>query len=124
MKDKSTDLLSLYDSNFDVLGIKVNQKYKYKESIELGQGLILDIGEDNLPVALEILDASKVLNVPKDSLKDINSIKMDFDVNEKLICLKICFGLIIHNKKESCLVESFVDNYPGIPNMETELCKA
>ena len=62
--DKILQIESIYDRHFDVLGIRVVDDYTYNRSIELQEGIILDFDENNVPVALEILDASKLLKLP------------------------------------------------------------
>jgi len=61
---KTLEIESMYDYHSDVLGIKIADDYDYEESTELEEGIILDFDVNGIPVDLEILDASKVLNVP------------------------------------------------------------
>ena len=67
----------MYDETADILGIKVTRDFIYHETIELDEGLLLDFDENNIPTALEIHDASKRLNVPKDSLNDLKFFHME-----------------------------------------------
>ena len=66
-----------YDEFCDNLGIKIDEKFKYLESVEMEDGIILDFDVNNRPVSLEILDASKRLNIPKESLNNIVFFKME-----------------------------------------------
>ena len=50
-----------YDEEEDILDIQFSDK-KYWKSIELPNGVVLDISEDGDVIALEILKASKVLS--------------------------------------------------------------
>lgn len=43
----------------------VTDDYTYKESVELGDHIILDFDENDVPVAIEILEASEFLNIKK-----------------------------------------------------------
>ena len=112
---------SMYDYDFDVLGIRVTHDYDYRTSIEMEEGIILDFDINNVPVALEILDASKVFKVPKSSLMNPYLIKMEVNINEKSIHLKTILELIIHHKKEDCPVESFTSNNTDIPSINRSL---
>ena len=61
---------SFYDDIYDILFFRVIKDYNYKESIELNAETILDLDENNIPVALEILNASEVFNNPKEWIKE------------------------------------------------------
>ena len=50
-----------YDEEEDILDIQFSDK-KYWKSIELPNGVVLDISEDGDVIAMEILKASKVLS--------------------------------------------------------------
>ena len=64
-----------YDYTYDVLAIKVTRPFKYDKTVEMDEGVLLDFDVDSVPVSLEILDASKRLNVPKYSLKKLIDLK-------------------------------------------------
>ena len=64
-----------YDYAYDVLAIKVTRPFKYDKTVEMDEGVLLDFDEQNVPVSLEILDASKRLNVPKYSLKKLITVE-------------------------------------------------
>ena len=66
--EDSFEVEYMYDENVDMLGIKVKRDYNYNKTAEIDERLLLDFDENNVPVASEILDASKLLNVPKDIL--------------------------------------------------------
>ena len=70
-KITSKEVLYDYDYSADNLGIKVNRDFQYGETIEMEDGLLLDFDVNDVPTSLEILDASKRFNLPKDSLKNI-----------------------------------------------------
>lgn len=50
-----------YDKEEDVLNIQISGK-KYWKSIELPNGIIMDIGKDGSITAIEILNASSVFS--------------------------------------------------------------
>lgn len=95
---KNFEVISEYDVQSDILYIHKNIDYKYRESVELGDHLVLDFSEDNRPVALEIIDASSFFNVKKFSLQHMKGTKLTVAVNDELICIKGTFIFPIHNK--------------------------
>ena len=50
-----------YDSEEDVLGIHI-QDEKYQKSIELPNGIVIDISKDGKIIGLEILRTSKIFS--------------------------------------------------------------
>lgn len=125
--ENSFDVEVRYEHHFDTLAIRVTHSYKYKESVELEEGIILDFDEENVPVALEILNASKILKVPKYSLnnpKQDMEINMQVMVNETTIILKALFEIRVHNNPQKYEVESFTSNNSQIPNLKAELVTA
>lgn len=113
-----------YDMEVDGLFIYVKNDYQYDTSVELDRDVILDFDKNNVPVALEILNASRVLKAPKYALNNIQEIKMSIDINKKSISLKAGFGVILHNREQIQSVDTFTSNDIGIPAMETELATA
>jgi uncharacterized protein YuzE len=82
MKGTNFEVDYQYDMDVDGLFIYVSKDYNYDTSIELDNDVILDFDEAGTPVALEILNASRVLKVPKYALNGIKEIKMTIKVNE------------------------------------------
>ena len=120
--NKTLEIESRYNYYFDVLAIKIADPYEYQESIELEEGIILDFDTNNIPVAIEILDASKVLNVPdKQYLSNRKKIKMKISISEKVIEVHLNVNIEIHNKKEIMSFNSLAINDINAPVMETEL---
>ncbi|WP_405295784.1 DUF2283 domain-containing protein [Methanobrevibacter sp.] len=127
MKENVNDSFEVdcrYDYTYDVLAIKVTRPFEYDKTVEMDEGVLLDFDVDNVPVSLEILDASKRLNVPKYSLKNLIDFKMRVSVDDKSICVCANFKVILHNKEQSPILESFTRNYSNIPSMETEFATA
>lgn len=113
-----------YDSSSDVLAVKVKKDFNYGRTVEMDEGVLLDFDVDNVPISLEILDASKRFKVPKYSLRNLFSFNMGVCVNEDSIKIDVTVGVIIHNKQEDTILKSLVNNYANIPNMETALVSA
>ena len=127
MKENINDSFEVdyrYDYTYDVLAIKVTRPFEYDKTVEMDEGVLLDFDVGNVPVSLEILDASKRLNVPKYSLKNLIDFKMSVSVNDKSICICANFKVMLHNKEQSPILESFTSNYSNIPSMETEFATA
>ena len=123
-KKNSYEVEYMYDESADILGIKATRDFTYHETIELDEGLLLDFDEDNVPTALEIHDASKRLNVPKNSLNELIFFHMKVIVDAKSISINAIFGVLIHNKENKQELESFTSNNYNIPNMEADLVTA
>lgn len=49
-----------YDDEADVLNVELNNK-EYWKSVELGNGVVIDIAKDGSMTSIEILNASKIL---------------------------------------------------------------
>ena len=127
MKENVNDSFEVdyrYDYTYDVLAIKVTRPFEYDKTVEMDEGVLLDFDVGNVPVSLEILDASKRLNVPKYSLKNLIDFKMSVSVNDKSICVCVNFKVILHNKEQTPILESFTGNYSNIPSIETEFATA
>ena len=65
MKIKRLDAEYTYDYDLDIVNIRVKNEYIYSESVDLDIGILLDFDVNDFPVNLEILSASKRLNVDK-----------------------------------------------------------
>jgi uncharacterized protein YuzE len=88
-----------YDVQNDVLYLHVIDDYEYKESLEIGGNIIVDFDKNYVPVALEILDASKFLNVSKFSLKNLIKWDMNIQVTEDSIKVKASFIVPVRQKE-------------------------
>ena len=90
MKIKQLDVEYTYDYDLDIVNIKVKQDYKYNESIDFDTGVFLDFDDNNFPVNLEMLSASKRLGVEKEFLIAPNG-NVNISINSDLIKLDIYF---------------------------------
>jgi len=100
MEINQMDAEYTYDYDFDIVNIKVKKEYKYDESVDLETGVLLDFNENKFPVNLEILSASKKLDVEKDFLinpsGDVNIL-----IESNMIKLEVCFK----NENEEYVME-------------------
>jgi len=65
-----------YDDESDVLNVEINDK-DYWKSIEIGNGVVIDIAKDGSMISIEILNASRLLR--GDAHKIIESAKLVSD---------------------------------------------
>ena len=85
-----------YDEEVDILSIDADHA-DYKYSIDLGK-VIVDFDKNDVPIGLEILDASKTLCIDIDILNNIRSamstISVDLDKND----IKVILAVIYENE--------------------------
>jgi uncharacterized protein YuzE len=116
-----------YDYEHDIFSIKTKEDYNYETALDLGKGLILDFNNNNISVALEILNASKLFNIKKSEIKNIKYIKMNVSINKKMINVNLKIGVNIRNKTqpksfdESVSFDKSVSNNINAPAINTEL---
>lgn len=115
------EVICRYDVASDILGVKSTKKFEYRETIEMGDGLLLDFDVDNVPVSLEILDASKRFNLSCESLNNIVFFKMEVCIEDKSISLKAILGVLVDNVENIQDIESFTSNHNHYPNGISEL---
>lgn len=115
------EVICRYDVASDILGVKSNKKFEYRETIEMDDGLLLDFDVDNVPVSLEIRDASKRFNLPCESLNNIVFFKMEVCIEDKSISLKAILGVLVDNVENIQDIESFTSNHNHYPNGISEL---
>jgi len=113
-----------YDAQSDVLYLRIVPEYKYQESIEIGDSIILDFDEDYVPVALEILDASKLFNVKKYSLRQDIGLDMQIRIKKDSIIIEAKFIFLVHNKEQPTPFNIETDNDINLPLKETNFAMA
>lgn len=79
-----------YDCELDVVNIEVNQDRPHKETIELEFGVFLDFNENDFPINLEIISASKILNLEKESLLNPDG-NVTVVIGKDIIEVNVCF---------------------------------
>ena len=124
VNNNSFELDYNYDSSCDVLVVKVKRDFTYAKTVEMDEGVLLDFDINNLPISLEILDASKIFKVPKGSLNNPSSFNMNVCVNEDSIKIDVRMSLLNEYHHENTKLDSLVNNYANIPSMETTLSSA
>lgn len=118
-KDDAFEMTTDYDIQHDSLFMYVKNDHTYKESIELGNNIILDFDENYVPVAIEILDASKVLGVKRFSLSNPFGGEMEININEKRIKIEASFKVFLHQKEMEAPINVESPNNIDLPDMQT-----
>ena len=85
-----------YDYSNDVLLLKIKDR-DYKKSIEL-DNLVVDFDSEDFIYGLRIFDASKVLELPKESLRNIQKFDFKAMVEDNIIYIKLSFVATLRNK--------------------------
>ena len=115
---KKFDLEYSYDIEVDSIFIKIKENYKYWESLELEDGIILDFSEEGIPVALEILDISDLFSVKKDCFNNIENINITIAITNSSISLNLLIELLIDNEKIDQPFSTIAKNVINVPEME------
>jgi len=111
-----------YDIEVDALALDTKRKYKYEVSKRVTNLVVIDLSDKNLPISVEILDASKVLNIKKNLLENIEGGKVAIKINDKI---ELSISLVISNDNNySQSVNLVGDNETHIPDIETEFAIA
>ncbi len=110
-----------YDFQSDILYLRIVDDYHYQESLEIGNNLILDFDKHHHPVAVEILDASKVLNISKYSLQTDFNLEMEISVGKDLISVHAQFVLSLHQKRIPVVRDFRTLNDIRLPSQEVGL---
>jgi uncharacterized protein YuzE len=85
-----------YDYKYDILFFKTSER-EYVKSIEL-ENIVLDIDKEGFIVGVQILEASKFLNLKKTILLKIPNWEFSATVNEGRIEIRLMFQIVIRNK--------------------------
>lgn len=109
-----------YDMQNDSLFMYITEDYNYKESVELGDIVILDFDENNIPVAIEILNVAKLLNVQKFSLKHLVNVKMAITIDDESIIIDAEFKVLVHQKEVPAPIKLELPNELNFPQMQSE----
>lgn len=96
-KDNVFEVEYFYNKSIDTLGIKAKRDFQYWETIEMDEGILLDFDMGNVPTALEILNASKKLNVSEESLENMKCFNMKVRIDKESILMDAIFGFMIQN---------------------------
>ena len=108
----------VYDGEYDVRDITIDESSKYGKSIDITDGIVFDLDKNGFPAALEIISASRILGIDKQNLRSSN-IDLSIMISDELICIGLKFTyFVFKHEKDVCFKQNFANNY-GIPAMET-----
>ncbi|MGA2676876.1 MAG: DUF2283 domain-containing protein [Methanobacterium sp.] len=113
-----------YDFDGDSMFINDINDYKYKESIEITDDIILDINENNDVVALEVLDAFKIFGIEKKIIRHLVRIEINIMSNEENISIKAAFTFMIHQRSTPKELNEQIVNDINLPIHDTHLVSA
>ena len=108
----------VYDGEYDVRDITIDESSKYGKSIDITDGIVFDLDKNGFPAALEIISASRILGIDKQNLRSSN-IGLSIMIGDELICIELKFTyFVFKHEKDVCFKQNLANNY-GIPAMET-----
>jgi uncharacterized protein YuzE len=90
-----------YDHENDSLFLYHNEEGYSEFSEFLTDDIVMDFNENDIPVALEILNASKHFNKKKTSFLNIGQCTVKISINKEKIMFSIKLGINVHNKLTS-----------------------
>ena len=85
-----------YDYKNDILFFKAKER-EYKRSIEMNN-IILDVDKEGFITGLQIIEASKYLNISKDNLLKIPKWNLNTVVDNKILEIRLLFQINYRNK--------------------------
>jgi uncharacterized protein YuzE len=112
-----------YDIIVDALMIKVD-KYEHETSVPLTDDIIMDLNKKGEFIALEILNASHVLDTTPESLENITNIDLTVKVNDYQIFINSIFTLPVKDHEEIKATNATTTNDTNIPFMDVRLATA
>ena len=108
-----------YDYQNDSLFLHITDDYHYKRSLRLDEDIIIDFDVDNVPVAMEILHASKRFNTPRLSLRNPIGLNMHIEIGDDYIHIKAAFEINIRNKFIPLELNAEGENSINLPSQAT-----
>ena len=102
-----------YDYSLDICTITVKDDFNFGKSLEIEDGVILDLDENNIPISIEILDISLRLGIEKSEIKSS-------DVSMKILCSEDILEITIdfYYKEFNQTFNSKIANKFSIPSMQ------
>ncbi len=113
-----------YDYRGDSLFFYVDEDYNHKKSIRFTDDIILDFDDNDVPVALELLNASKILNVNKSALKQPIGLDIHIYVGVDVIKLEANFLISIRKKQIQLFLVEEIANETNLVANEAHFARA
>lgn len=114
---KSVKFSYIYDFAFDLIDFACEREFKFKRSVNLGEGMFLDFDEKDMPVALELIGASKILRVHGKHLIDPN-LNVHIEITRNLIKIEIKLKYSINQRQFDVNFKNEVSNDWLLPSIE------
>ena len=121
--NKDTMLIH-YDDEEDILCFHSKDNYEYEVSDFLTNLIVLDYNKDRLPIGIDILHASEVLNTKKDFIKNIKKGEITIEISEEEIELRLNLTISFDKKATTLPINFIVANKYQIPSIQTEIAVA
>jgi hypothetical protein len=107
-----------YDLEVDALSIDMDHS-KYNVSIDIENYIIVDFDSANFPIGVEVLDVSRIFEIPKTALENIEFFRADVSISTELLKVK----MILSTKYGDAVIGRIVTceeiNDEDIPASET-----
>lgn len=113
-----------YDYQNDSLFLYITDDYEYKQSLRLDKDIILDFDQNMVPVAMEVLHASRRFNIDKIYLKNPIGLNMNIEIIADCIHIQAEFTITIRNKATSLEFTAEGENSINLPSQETHFAAA
>lgn len=85
-----------YDYSNDILFFKVKER-EYDKSIEL-EDVVLDVDKEGYITGIQIFGASKMFNIEKDSLRNVQKWEFKVRTEGKVISIQLMFEMLRRNQ--------------------------
>ena len=92
-----------YDYEHDILFFKVKDR-EYNHSLELS-GLVIDLDAEGYPTGIQIFDASKIFQIEKVALQQIQQWKFAIQIHDRVVAVSLFFTTLRRNKVIECRQE-------------------
>ena len=116
MEENNVYPIDLFDYDLENDSLLFNYKgIDYKTSIRV-DNIILDLGVDGSPVGAEILNASKMFEVPKIALKNPKNFYAEISISKESIEMKFTISVVVrrHETEKPAVVHALNDvNIPA-----------
>jgi len=103
-----------YDYNNDILFFKVYDR-EYSHSIEL-KNIVLDMDEENFIVGIQIFEASRFFNIPKEFIRSIKNWEFKANIEANTVEIRLIFNVVYRNKlieKNPILIQPLNETIPN-----------
>lgn len=121
---RSFEMEQDYDYRGDSLFLYVDEDYNHKKSIRIIDDIIMDFDNNDIPVAIELLNASKMLNIKKSALKQPIRLDINIHVGKDVIKLEANFLISIHKKQVQMPLVEEIANKTNLVANETHFERA